>query len=339
MSVGCLSTVSATKVAAFFQNIEAYGVNRSQVLEKARVNPDLLKLPDHRISSSEMKRILKEAVRLTGNENIGLLQGEQLTRGFSNIVGYVLLNCATLKEAAEKYCKYEKTVDGTSITETRESGDTFRLCSAMIDGELAGLRQYSDFRVAGILAYTKLLCGKRLIPVEVHFSYPRPTDTSLHEMLFGCPVLFGASSDTLVFRRKDMEVSILEPNPALLAEFERIARAALRGLGYGGVYSEKVTNIVLQEIRGEIPTVESIACKLSMSVRSLQNCLKREGTSYIRIVGEIRKEIAITYLKEKQVPTDEIAYLLGFSESSAFHRAFKRWTKTTPGEFRNLSAI
>ena len=128
----------------------------------------------------------------------------------------------------------------------------------------------------------------------------------------------------------------MEPNGALLEAFEEIARKTLKGLGIKGIYTEKVTDILLREIRGEIPAVGRVAELLSMSTRNLQLCLRREGTSYSALVDEIRKGIAVSYLGDRDVPTDEIAYVLGFSETSAFQRAFKRWTKITPGEYRNL---
>lgn len=332
----CISTLSAAKISAFLHDIEAYGASREQILHAAQLNEAVLQYPDHRITSLEFRRVLQETVRLTGHEDIGLLQGKDISRGFSNIVGYVLMNCRTLREAADKYCKYEKIVDGTSISELSESdGKVFFKCT-VTDEILKGNRQFSDFRITGILSYAKLLTGRRAEPARICFSYPRPSETGAYENIFSCPVCFGNDSDILVFRREDMEQPVMEPNGALLEAFEEIARKTLKGLGIKGIYTEKVTDILLREIRGEIPAVGRVAELLSMSTRNLQLCLRREGTSYSALVDEIRKGIAVSYLDDRDVPTDEIAYVLGFSETSAFQRAFKRWTKITPGEYRNL---
>lgn len=129
----CISTLSATKVSAFLHDIEEYGASREQILQTAQLNAAVLQYPDHRITSLEFRRVLQETVRLTGNENIGLLQGQDFLKGFSNIVGYVLMNCRTLGEAADKYCKYEKIVDGTSISEIQELKVQVCLKCTMID--------------------------------------------------------------------------------------------------------------------------------------------------------------------------------------------------------------
>ncbi len=129
----CISTLSATKVSAFLHDIEEYGASREQIFQAAQLNAAVLQYPDHRITSLEFRRVLQETVRLTGNENIGLLQGQDFLKGFSNIVGYVLMNCRTLGEAADKYCKYEKIVDGTSISEIQESKVQVCLKCTMID--------------------------------------------------------------------------------------------------------------------------------------------------------------------------------------------------------------
>ncbi|NLK85974.1 MAG: AraC family transcriptional regulator [Clostridiaceae bacterium] len=331
-----ISTLSAAKVSAFLHDIGEYGVSCEQILRGARLNETILQYPDHRITSLEFRRVLHETVRLTGNEDIGLLQGKGIARGFSNIVGYVLMNCRTLGEAADKYCKYEKIVDGTSITELQKSDGQVCLKCTTIDEELKGNRQFSDFRAAGILTYTKLLTGTKTEPVQIQFSYPRPSEIAAYERIFGCPVYFGRDSDILTFRQKDMEQTVMEPNGALLADFEDIARKTLKRFGIKGIYTGKVTDILLQEIRGETPAIGRVAELLSMSIRNLQLCLRREGTSYSALVDEIRQRMAVSYLKDRTISTDEIAYVLGFSESSAFQRAFKRWTNITPGAYRDL---
>src|SRR3990167_9327550 len=94
-------TMSVTKISAFLNGFEAYGINKEEALKSAC----------NRLKSNEVNRLIQEAVKLTNNENIGLCQGELLSKGFSNILGYIMMNCRTLGEAAEKYCKYEKIVE------------------------------------------------------------------------------------------------------------------------------------------------------------------------------------------------------------------------------------
>lgn len=89
-----------------------------------------------------------------------------------------------------------------------------------------------------------------------------------------------------------------------------------------------------KEFQGNSPKIDIIAKKMGMSVLKLQLLLKTEGTSYSKIYEDVRKKLAIAYLQENRLSVDDIAYLLGFSEPSAFYRTFKRWTDCTPGEYR-----
>ena len=98
--------------------------------------------------------------------------------------------------------------------------------------------------------------------------------------------------------------------------------------------STKVKSIILETLKGDVPTLELVAQKLVMSKRSMQAKLKEEGSTFQQLLNESRKELAQQYLREKQVSKSEIAYLLGFSEVAVFSRNFKKWTNMTPTEFQ-----
>lgn len=327
-------TMSVAKISAFLNNIEYFGVHKTDILKSACINPDFLNLPDKRLTSQEANRIFLEVAKLTKNENIGLHQGERLSKGFSNILGHILMNCHNLGDAVEKYIKYEKIVDETSISEITIKGNAAVFSLTSIDKAWKGNRILSDFKVSGMLLYTQILSGKRIALKEVYFDHCKPQDISEYQRIFNCPLYFGKSTNALVFDKGLLQLPIIEPNKELLMLFEGIAQNTLERIEKSEAYTKKVLNIIVKEINGEIPSLDVVAKKLAMSTRSLQGHLKKEGTSYIKLLNEVRKDIAINCLKEKNAPIAEIAYILGFSEASAFNRAFKKWTNLTPCEFR-----
>lgn len=326
-------TMSATKISAFLHSFESYGFSREAVLKAASLEPGLLDSPDNRLSSEEVFRIVYEAARLTGNEAIGLHQGNSMPKGFSNILGYLMMNCRSLGEAAAKYCKYEKIVDETSFTTLEVKDDTAVLSTTTIDKVLDKNRQLSDFRVSGMLSYTRLLAGNSINLKATYFEHAKPEDISVYEQTFKCPVYFGKDTNAIVFDKSYLKHPIIEPNEQLLSLFEKTAMETLATASNKETYAKRVINIILREMNGEIPAIDLVAKRLAVSVRSLQGYLRKEGTSYLKLVDEVRKGIAVNYLKEKNVSIAEIAYTLGFSETSSFNRAFKRWTDSTPCEF------
>lgn len=326
--------LSTTKISAFLTNIEDFGVSRETVLKAAGIDLFLLSSPDNKLTSAEVNQIFQQSVRLTQNENIGLIQGERLAKGFSNILGYLLMNCGNLGEAAVKFVQYERIVDETSISEFLVQQNDALLKISTIDPFLESNRQLNDFKVAGMLSYTKILTGKPIILKEVHFHHEPPMNIKEYERIFNCPICFNQSANALIFDKKWLNLPVIEPNRELLAAFEQIARHSLAELEETETYQKKVFKTIVNQMKGEIPTIETVAKQLATSVRSLQNHLQKEGVSYTQLINKARKDIAIAYLKERTVSISEIAYLLGFSETSAFNRAFKKWTNTTPKEYR-----
>lgn len=329
-----ISSISATKISSFLNNFNAYGITIEEVLRYTGVDSLILSSPDNRLTGSEADRIINAAVKLTDNDNLGILQGESLSKGFSNILGYVLMNCATLRECWMKYCRYEKIIDSTGISDFNIVGTNAVISNITIDNSLKNNRQFSDFKIAGILSYVKLLCNKNLQLNEVHFAYSRPKDTSQHERVFNCKVSFERPTNALIFNSELLNIPVIEPNKSLLHLFEDNAEKTLKTF-YTNSYADMVTKIIYEEINYcNLPSVEIVAKKLLLSVRSLQLYLQKENTSYNRLVKEVRKNTAEKYLNDSNISIDEVAFILGFSETSAFYRAFKSWTGLTPKQFR-----
>lgn len=326
-------TMSVTKISEFLNAFETHGIGRKDALKAADINPSDLDSPDNRLTAAEVDRIMRAAVRLTNNDDIGLRQGELLSKGFSSILGYILMNCGTLGEATEKYRQYEKIVDETGITELKLENGFAVLHALTLDKKLAGNRQFSDFKIAGTLSYIKLLTGKRIALREVRFTHHKPADMSEYRRIFKCPVLFGKPANALIFDRQSLELPVVEPNKELLSLFENNAREILNASVNSGTHAKNVLGMILKEMNGDVPSIHSVAQKMGMSVRSMQMHLRNEGTSYMKLVNGARKDTAAAYLKDNKASIGEIAYVLGFSESSAFHRAFKKWTGLTPREF------
>lgn len=329
-------SISATKVSAFLMGLDNnYSINIDEVINFSKVNKSILSSPDNRLSGLEVQKIIETAEILTKDRYIGLHQGQQLSKGFSNILGYVLMNCSNLKECWTKYCRYEKLIDSTSISNLNILNNKVVLNNIILDPILKDNIQFSDFKLSGMLSYIKLLCGKDIKLTEVHFTHSKPKSTYEYEKVFQSKILFEKASNSLIFNSNLLNTPILEPNKSLLSLLEKSANDLLQKLSYDTLYTTKVIKIIDEELsKFSSILIEDIAKKLSLSVRNLQLHLHNENTSYAKLLKEVRKNKAIKYLADINISIDEIAYILGFSETSAFHRAFKTWTGITPAKFR-----
>jgi AraC-like DNA-binding protein len=139
------------------------------------------------------------------------------------------------------------------------------------------------------------------------------------------------------FARELLDLPLLEANPELQRILEAQVIAALQKLPKGAVTTDAVRRHLAAELSKGAPTLEQVAPRLRMSPRTLHRRLEEERTSYRVILNEVRRELATRYLQERQLAIGEIAFVLGFSEPSAFHRAFKRWTGHAPLDYRDMA--
>jgi AraC-like DNA-binding protein len=189
--------------------------------------------------------------------------------------------------------------------------------------------------ISGTIDMMSALSGQTIRATEATFTGAGPEDKSEHEAVFGCPVHFNRPRNSLSFPEAVFACRVTQPSRELLALFETHTVEHLRKLDDKLIYARKVGEEVARMLQGEAPNINVVAQKLAMSPRNLQLKLRQEGTSYRETLDRVRKDLALGHLKNRHTTVAEVAYLLGFSEPSVFHRTFKRWTGSTPRDFRH----
>ncbi|MEC4815306.1 MAG: AraC family transcriptional regulator [Scytonema sp. PMC 1069.18] len=315
-----------------------HGVDAECLCRAVGIEPSLLDTPDGRITGTLHKAVWLEAVKLTGDENLGLHIGEAFNLGTFGIPGYVLLNCRTFEQVLEKLSRYTNLFSqGANIHYSVSQGQVLWDLNAVEHLKnylLEEPRHAVESTFVALLTATKMLTGKQLLPHAVWFQYPPPADISEHKRIFITGVQFSMPTNRMIFDASCLNWAILSANPRLLSVFEQYAEAMLSELSQENNYTNSVVRAITNHIKGEVPSIEAIARSLTISVRNLQRELQAEGTSYQQLLDETRKQLALRHLQKADIPIHDIAFLLGFSEPSAFHRAFKRWTGKTPRAYR-----
>lgn len=171
-------------------------------------------------------------------------------------------------------------------------------------------------------------------PIAVSFRHPEPAETGEHRRIFGCQPNFGAGMNAIVLDRDLLQLPIVKADPGLCAVLDRHAEELLARYPRQDLLINRVRSALRDEMNGGDPSLERIAAQLGMSGRTLQRRLRDLHTSHQELLDQMRRDLAVRYMQEPEMAICEIAYLLGFSERSVLHRAFKRWTGKTPSEFR-----
>lgn len=196
-------------------------------------------------------------------------------------------------------------------------------------------RHAAEFAFAWFVIAARRATGVDVKVRRVSFEHAEPACTAEHARIFGCEVVFGADATAIHFPAEAMALPTKDGGDPELAELlSRHADALIAKLPPRDALTAEVRAAMTPLLAGGDVTIERVAVALNASPRSLQRRLQAEGTTFQRVLDDLRKEIARTYLRDPMRPIAEIALLLGFSDQTTFHRAFVRWTGQTPGEAR-----
>lgn len=275
----------------------------------------------------------EHSVKATGDPLLGLHIGESATPSIMGMVGYLMQNSTTLLEAFRRLCKHSRVATNMfdyRIVENRELV-ILEYAPVAIWSKLYpnGARQATDQAMAGTLNVFFLLSGKKILPVKTELPSRRRKDLSEYERVFESPVSFGGMA-RLVFRREQLRIPVLSHDRSLLRVFEKLVNENKRGKVGKSSFADRLRAVIMTDFGGQVPPIDVLASKLSMTVRSLQRRLAAEKTSFRRISGQIREEISSRLLVSTQGKVADVARVVGYSTPRSFRRAYKSWTKRTP---------
>ena len=316
------------------------GVPPPELLRAAALDPERLVDPDAYLPRSQEMRLWDEAVRLTGDWDFGLHLAEWVARfplDHFDALAFAVRSSPTLGEHYRLTGRYIRLIHEGVYLSLEEDGDVARLVHGH-SPEQIGPRQPVEGMLGLLLLHGRLGVGEEFAPRAVCFAHARPARVSEQERVFQAPVHYGCPRNELVLDRALLERPQRHADQRLLLIVDRQLGSLLSGLPESRRFRGEVTRCMMDELPEREPVVASIALKLHMSVRSLQRRLQIEGTSFAEVLSDLRRDRALHYLKDRRLSIGEVAFLLGFRDVTAFHRAFKRWTGSTPATYRSSVA-
>lgn len=339
------TTVAASVVADMLQYLAMRGVSTDVALRAAGMDPTFPVSPDERVPGSRVERLWSFSVDRTGDPLIGLHMAESYNAGALDILGYVILSCRTVGDALDRFARYVRLLnDGMRVELMREGKTAVCRCTYIegIDNYLLRAPQHAiDATWGGLARELRRLAGTPLGAKAVWFRHAAPSRAHVAEYtrVMGAPVRFGAPEDRFILPIEHLDQPLPSANPVLLEVFEQHARAAMPAIGAEDSRADQVARVLSQKLKGSVPALDDVARELSMSSRNLQRTLRDAGTSYQSLLDDVRRDLAIRHLANPATSAGQVGFLLGFSEPSAFHRAFRRWTGKPPSAFRPTQSV
>ncbi|WP_192560559.1 AraC family transcriptional regulator [Pseudomonas allokribbensis] len=318
--------IPETYVQLLFEYLESRGHAPETVLGEPWPTPARHGLGG--VAIEHWEALLETAEQHLDDPLIGLHVGQTISARHLGVLGSVLLACDNFGAALQRFERYQRLIFDV-IPMTIRIGP----CWTELTWDIHEYQTRHLMDETGFTVMTQFCRGliRGSIPLNtVHFVHAAPRDVKPYEDYFGCPVLFNQPEPLLRFGTEMLSMPLKSPDPALVAVLERHAEELLAKLPQEQEIIERVRKEIALLLQQGEPDIKRLSATLCCSPRTLQRRLESAGTSFRRELNVVRHELARSYLQDPRLQISEIALLLGYSEHSAFTRAYREWTGKAP---------
>jgi len=329
-------TVISSWVRPLLDKLENEGIEIDPLLEEAGIDKRMLMDPDARIRVEKMNSLWKQAVKITNNNSLGLEAAAYVRPTTPHALGFAMMVSDSLIDAFKRLSRFYRIVSDTIKLELDYLDDLFVV--SLNANEIAPhpANEALDMAMASIILFARTLLQIELNPDKVEFRREKPDNLTVYQQIFQSPVVFGAKTNRFFFRQQDIKCKLPSANTEIARCNDEIVIDYIAKFDKDNILNQVYAKIIKLLPLGE-PSFDKLASALNISVRSLHRSLNKENITYRAILDEIRKYLAIQYLKKPQYSIIEIAFQIGYSDSANFTRAFKRWFKISPSKYREQS--
>ncbi|MFT3925267.1 MAG: AraC family transcriptional regulator [Myxococcales bacterium] len=280
--------------------------------------------------------LLERVSRASGRPELGLRAAQCVAPGDFDVIEYAAATCANLGDAIRCAARLVQLMNTGARLTLKVSGERALLCYECDEADESHVA--AEFVLASMLMLGRRLLGLEINPAEVSLKHPAPTSIEHHASLFQAPIRFGAACDALIMPTAALDIPLPRPEPALHSILQRHATAMLERVPCRRTFKQQVLDLIAEELTNGNPGVENLAHRMDISARTFLRRLKVEGVTHRELVTEVRRALALRYLENTEMSVAEISFVLGFSTSNSFHKAFRQWLGTTPSGYRRRTS-
>jgi AraC-like DNA-binding protein len=290
------------------------------------------------LTATQINSLWKNASHICSDPLFGLHFGESMQLAALGVIGQIVQTSSNVGEALNNACALTHLITDMFEMKVQRSKKDFKII-VQFDKEKAlhypySYRHMADYLMVFVVHELNGLLLQKTMPLSARFPYPLE-DMNEYDRLFKCRIPARSTELSLEFPLNFLNQPILSANYELQNHLLQKIEVLKKDDGGSGVLRTRIYNHLLANSYLQSLTLDSVAANFNLSSRSLQRKLKEEGVTYQQIVEEVRRKLAINYLTSNYSIKD-ISHILGYNEQSAFVRAFKRWTKKTPMEYRGI---
>ena len=331
---------SATKILAVVDTLVAEGASALDALVDADLSLSDLNSPATRISRNQLIQCYRNAVALSRDPHLPYTVGSSVHLSAYGMYGYAMLCSTDFRRTMDFAVRYHQlaTPLATISFEEHDHAGTWTiepLLHSRVNSQL--YRFVTELQIATHISLHRDIMGESFKPREILLTYRPAADFQIPSALIGCPVMFEQATNQIVFDSAFLDLVPKLGNRATYPSAIALCNDLLADLALRTGAAGKIRTMLVRDVANR-PTLATVAKLLKTTPRTLRRQLRSQDTSFRRLSDELRVQVALRYLRETNMTTQDIAFALGFSDAANFRHAFRRWTGKTPHEFRQDAA-
>lgn len=341
-NIGRHSTIRVAALEGVAAMVAMAGGSLHHLLRQQGIESSVMDDPENRLQFSQMTQVLDAAARVTGDDCFGLHMGMAQSPEMLGVLGYAMRaspNVQSMIGHLSRFCTLHQ--DG-AVFELSLSGDSAMLTYSVLDEHVILHRHDTESCLAIAVSQCRSHVGQpNWSPRSVHFEHPAPGIAAQHELarFFGCALYFSEPYNGLRFPSAFLATPLHTADAGLSQVLLRYAEESLTLHTDHFSLVGRARRRIAAGLGSGQANIQEVARHLSMTPRTLQRHLVEEGTRFNLLVDATRKELAARYLADSNLPSMDVAFLLGYSDVTAFHRAFRRWFGQTPQAYLRQQGV
>ena len=328
--------ILACAATGIVDHIERNQGDVGAIFHSAGLSINDINSPVNELLLNQFCTLFNAAAKNTRNNNFGLEVGNTFKPKHLGPLGYMAICSPTLRAALGNLVKYFPAHQGSTSFGLIQDGEVLWLSYRIIDKRIERRRQDAELSLGIFLNIFKAALGDNWQPLEVRFEHAKPDDADEHEVIFGAPVEFYRRTNSFAFRRQDLDTRMPGQDPYLFSIISSYFESHPRLHQNPEDFATVVRNQIKLHLGDKHSTASGIAKLLGLRNSTFQRQLKSRGLLFSDILRAARRELALHYMENTDIPLTNIAYDLGYSELSAFSRAFRAWTGMSPHRYRKM---
>jgi AraC-like DNA-binding protein len=330
-------TASSLYVEYILDHALRCGCDLTADLIELGITDEQLNNPRARVPLTVEQALMARAIERSGDVHFGLHMGESIRPRFMGSLGYASMSGARLRDAVTLMLPYQRVTTEFGSTTGHDEGDAYviRWVDDAATAKLPHARHHVENYFAACITFGRwMIGGHRHNPSEIRFAHAAPGDTAEYTRVFGCPVRFAAGENAIVLSRASLELPLRDADADVHRVMSGRVQQELSSYNARGSLLEQVRHAIREEMLDSAPSLEAVAERLGLKPWTLRRKLKVDNLDFSTLLDDVRRALAVDWLAGSDRTVNDIAISLGYSEQSAFNRAFKRWFNATPLEYR-----